>query len=196
MAFHTQNVFCQTNNLNQAVHEKVERYSVADPEGKDWENTKKAFAGHPQEELASALIADLDVDRGGQSKNRTRDLAVTKLYQALNLPPTFVCKELEKDQSPQRKAALMTILYRQNTADVTAALLHQLKDRRPAVEFDAYNYEMPVYSMRVCDVACNILSNTLEPNRSGYRIGPSCPYERRDEIIKETLKELKLDSSK
>lgn len=192
MSFHSQNAFCQINNLNQAVHEKVERYSYADPKGKDWENAKKDLADHTQAELANALMTELDVDRGNRTANSIRDGGVWKLYKALDLPPTLVSKEIEKEQSPKRKARLMTLLRGRNDQGVITELLHQLKDRRPAVEV-AENYELPVYTMRVCDVACNILSSNLEPDRSGYRITPSSGYQRRDEIIKETLKDLKLD---
>lgn len=195
IVFQTHCVFCQTSDLKHDIHEKVERYSFAETKGREWDASKSSLTKYTQSDLANALIAELDVDRGNPTHNFVRDNGVRTLYKALNLPPTLICKELEKNQSPQRKARLIAILYQQNTPEVITALLRQLKDRRPAVEFNGAMEEVPTYPLRVCDVACNILSNNLEPDRPGSRIGYTSPYSQRDEIIKETLKDLKLNNA-
>ena len=87
----------------------------------------------------------------------------------------------------------MTLLMGQDAPEVTTALLHQLKDQRPAVEFVGES-EVPVHALRVCDVACNTLYYNLDNSSPKLRkIGYTSSDSRRDEIIKETLKELKLD---
>jgi hypothetical protein len=195
IALQIQHVLCQTNDLTQAMHEKVEHFLIADPQRKDLDEIQKASASHSKEELATALIADFDVDRGTPEKDRTRDNAVRKLYEALDLPPGFVCNELEREHSPQRKARLMTVLRGWNTPEVTTALLNQINDRRPAVDYIGWPEE-PLEALRVCDVAYNTLvynvtGGTLTGGMQWINFAPG--DEHRDGIIKGTLKELKLN---
>jgi hypothetical protein len=192
LAFQTHQVFSQTDDLGDALHKKVEHFLVADPEREDVAKMQGEFADHSKGDVANALIADLDVDRGEAWKNRERDNAVRKVYKALNLPPGFVCDELEKKQSPQRKSQLIGVLRGINTSEVTKALLDQIKDRRPAVDHIGYP---PQESLRVCDVAYNTLlfnavGGTLTGDLQWINYAPG--DEHRDAIIQRTLKELKL----
>jgi hypothetical protein len=190
----TQAAQSQTNDLQQTMRKLVDYYKMRETEGSEWEKTKEALANYSPQELEAELIADLDVERGYTFEFVERNDSIRKLYSALSLPPAYVCKELESIQTPQHKAALIWVLRGQNSPEVTTALLQQLKDRRPAVEYIGFPEE-PVRPMRVCDVACNTLhfnlcrsyesDNVLYMNYSG-------DDSRRDEIIRETLKYLKL----
>ena len=193
VVFYAQSVFCQTNDLQQLVHENVEHYGFNVPTGKKWEDVKNVLANYTQEELARALIAELKIDRGNPLGNRARDNAVRKLYKALDLSQQFICQELATTQSPREKASLIDALYGTSNSESTNALLRQLKDRRPAVEFDG-DGEEETHALRVCDVACNVLSHNLQPEGQIQKIGYRPSDSRRDEIIQETLKELKLST--
>ena len=192
MYYYAQMAFCQTTDLTHVIHERVEHFPLVNPDIKDLQELQKAFGSHTKKELASALIADLDVDRKVPWKNHSRNFAVGRLYKALGLPPVIVCQELEKEQSPQRKVRLMAVLWGLKTPEVTTALVHQLKDRRSAEEYIG-DPEEPVEALRVCDVASNTLNHNFDPNGYARRISFSSSDDRRDEIIKATLKELKLD---
>jgi len=192
IAFCTHRASCQTTDLNGSIHKQIDRTYFIDPEGKELEKINRDFSGYSKEQLATALIADLDVDRGTDSKNRARNFSVSKLYRALRLPPVYVCKELEKVDSPQGKARLIEVLWGLNTPETTKALLDQIKDRRPAENYIGFPEE-PTEPLRVCDIACNTLVHNVI---DGYRrISFGTAYESRDKAIERTLKELKLDAA-
>lgn len=184
-------IFAKADELAQNMHQEVERYTYTDLDGQQWQDTKTSLANYTPEQVANALIADIDADRGRQWKNHARDVRIGLLYKGLNLPTSVVCAELEKNQTPQRKASLLTVLDGNSSPEVTAAILKQLKDRRPAVEHSGGN-DVPVYALRVCDVACNVLSHNLETTRKHDRIDFESSYAWRDEIIKQTLGDLNL----
>ena len=191
IAFCTHHASCQMIDLNGTMHKRIDRTYFVDPEGKELEKIKEDFSGYTKEQLATALIADLDVDRGSDSKNRARNFSAAKLYRALELPPIYVCKELEKEDSPQRKARLMEVLWGLNTPETTKALVDQIKDHRPAEDYIGVPEE-PVEPLRVCDIACNTLVHNLI---NGYRrISFGSSYDNRDKAIERTLRELKLDA--
>ena len=183
----------QTSDLQQKAHERIQYFQYGAAQGKDLEDTKKVFEHNSPDEVANAMIAELNVDRGTVARNDVRDVAVSSIFKALNLPLAPVCVALKSAQSPQRKAQLITVLRGLSTPEVTNALLAQLKDRRPAVDYIGWPEE-PVKPLRVCDVACDALYYNLGPKGSGRRIGYTSDYDRRDEIIKQTLKELKLET--
>ena len=186
----------QEADLAKKMHDRVEKFSFADPKPKDLKEMQKDFSNHTQEELADALLNDLQSDRGVAWKNRSRDFSVGKLYKALNLPEAVVCKQLENEQSPRRKAQLMAVLWGQNTPETVKTLLHQIRDRRPAEDYIGVPEE-PVEPLRVCDIACNTLIYNLtggKPPEGMNHISFSSGDGDRDRAIERMLKGLKLNA--
>lgn len=94
-------------DLQLLTHRMVEYAHSAAPGWEKWESDKKALSSHSQEELARALITEVEIDRGDPRSNHERDVSVRRLFEDLHLPPSLVCEELDKPVSPQTKASLI-----------------------------------------------------------------------------------------
>ena len=186
----SQSVFGQTDGFQQTIHRDLLHFGAIQPKGAEWEKEKTSLAIHSREELARTLIAEVGLSHDASGALNS---SVWQLYQALDLSPKFICLELEKNVSPGRKASLLRLLEGYKQSEVTAELLRQLKDRRTAyIVEDSPDFEGAGRSMRVCDVACNVLSYNLEPGGSNNKIVMTRPESRKDEIIMETLSSLQL----
>lgn len=157
---------CQADDLQPAMHRIVKYYESITVEGEEWEADKKVLAAYSQEQLVRTLIAELDVDRGDAMRNRARDIGAHKIFVALDLPPALVCQELDKTDSPPRKASLMFLLRDAKGAQVTQALRRQLDDVREAVQPMGFTEIAKPQALRVCDVAVGTLAHNLHPHGS------------------------------
>ncbi len=186
------NLLAQNSDFQQTMRKDLVHFGAIHPKGEGWEAEKKLLATHSQEELAKAMFAEMGLD---QDLSGTLNNSVRKLYRALDLPPSFICQELEKTDSPGRKVALMHLLEGYKQPEVTTELLRQIKDHRTAYVIE----HVPDIaglgrSMRVCDVACNTLSYNLEAGGSNRRIFVGDLESRKDQIIVETLINLHLSA--
>jgi hypothetical protein len=180
--------FCQTDELQPFIHEMVMHYSYA--KGKNWEADKMTLGGYDQDQVVRALISEVDnqstpLDKLGHL------VIVVRIFRDLELPPDVVCQELDNEQSPERKRLLMRFLRGAKSPEVIQALLCQLSDKRLLVEPEGHTEIAKGRPLRVCDIAFNTLAdfyNVQDSQLAGRFIG----YARRDEIIQETLAELKL----
>ena len=64
LLFFTVNARCQTNDLRELAHNTVEHYKFGTLQQNDIDNLKKLFGDYDKSDVANALIADLDVNRG------------------------------------------------------------------------------------------------------------------------------------
>lgn len=193
LAFCVQSTCCQVDDLQPAMHTLVEAYPYGDTKGARWETDKKKLAGHSPEQLVRALIVEVDLDRGSPINNLDRDVAASRLFTGLDLPPTLICQELDKPQVPQRKASLMIVLRDSKSPVVTQALLRQLGDLRPAVEPRGFTEVVKPHALRVRDMAYNTLVDNLDV-LNPQKVKMHYKDTGRDRIIRETLAQLKLTS--
>jgi len=187
-------VFAQeSTDVKTHVRDLIKHFEVNPLAGKDWESAKKSLAGHDRTELAKALIAELDAERADDFDGNSRNAAVSCLYRELKLPNSVLVAELATAKSPFRKYHLMRCVPKSNAPELTAALVQQLNDKRigATIKQKSIEGEGPTHGIRVCDFACGLLNENLEGTSA--EIGWATPIERRDEIIKLTIKELKLD---
>jgi len=181
-----------TDGDKSQVHSIIKNFDRIAPEGKDSEAAKKLLEGFDTTELANLLIAEFDLDRGNPDLNNSRDVAVITFYKELKLPVSILLTKLANTQSPYKKYQLMRCLPKTNDPAVIKALEAQLNDQRVAASIKQKYIEMagPTYAFRVCDIACAILNKDLE--RKSEEILWVTPIDRRDQIIKQTVEDLKL----
>jgi len=185
-----------TEDLQPLMHQMVEYYRYAAPKWGKWKDDEKILAGYSQEELARALITEVELERRNPGSIRSYDISANDLFKALHLPPTLVCEELDKAEPPRAKASLILLLRDCTQPEVTSALLRQISDKRPAVEPPTGDVEHHPkrYPLRVCDVAFNaIVNNAHKPEI--VTVSFFLSDERKDEIIQENLVKLKLAAS-
>ncbi len=181
-------------DLTTEVRRTVEHFQSHGLAGSDLEAAKSALRSLDQTEVANALVAELDADRGDLEKNNIRDATVHFLYTQLSLPASIVISELAQAQSAYKKYQLMRCLPTTNAPEVIAALLKQINDRRVAVNPSQRSVEGEglTYGFRVCDCAAGRLNVDL--GGSAPSIMWWTPIEERDRIIKRILREQKLDA--
>ena len=192
LVFSAQGLFAQSDELQTTIHNRVEERDFSAPQGDRWQAEKKVLAKYSQDRIVRALIAEIDLDRGERLDNKLRDITIFTLVQTLKLPPGLFCQELDKSESPQRKASLMYVLRGQKDQVVIQALLRQLKDKRPGLEI-APMLEGHPHALRVCDEACNALVECLNGKPGGDPISIAYKDEHRDEIIQKVLTRYKLN---
>ena len=182
----------QFNDLQAAIHWDVVHIGT-NTQSSLWQEEKKVLSPYSQEELIRALLAEVDVDTRSLGEQYDRSVSIRAIYQALDLPPVAICQELDQAQTIYRKVVLIRMLECINTPEVTASLLRQLKDRRPALDYGKFNGEgARMHPLRVCDVACNVVSNNLVPDYGGDRIGATWSDRHRDKAMRQMLKDLGL----